>query len=95
MPKAKTAKVVKTQEQKFLDWCKEYGMKFKKISTKKAGYIYELNPKHDAYLVVQGVKINLNKVQDSDSISVFFDATGHYCGGTNIIWNTGLPWQGK
>lgn len=80
-----------TQEEIFLAWCKEKGMKFKK--TGKPYHHYELNFAHEATLVVQGVSFNLNKMQSSDSVCVYFDENGKWYGGTNMIWNTGLPWE--
>lgn len=82
-----------TQEEIFLAWCKE--RKIKWVRTGRKGHTYELNSKHDAVLIIQGVTFQLNKVQNSDSITVYFDENGRWYGGTNLIWNTGLPWEPK
>jgi hypothetical protein len=83
---------VKTDEQKFLDWCEKRQLKFKFKKTQDKDRHYELNFDHKAVLVIQGVTFKLNKLQHSDSINVYFGPNGRWYGGTNIIWNTGLPW---
>lgn len=85
----------KTQEQIFLSWCEEKGMKLKKTKVPGSHTHYELNAAHDAILIVQGVSFKLNKLQDCDSIKVYFDQDGKWYGGTNLLWNRGLPWEPK
>jgi hypothetical protein len=84
-----------TQEEIFLAWCKERKLKFKKTVGPSKNRTYELNHKHDMVLVVQGVTFKLNPIQESDSLNVYFDKDGKWYGGTNMIWNTGLPWERK
>lgn len=82
---------MKTHEQIFLEWCEKHKIKWRR---KRVGHkCYELNFDHKAVLIVQGHTFKLNRMQDCDSIKVLFDENGKWVGGTNIIWNTNLPWQ--
>ncbi len=86
MPKAKT------QKQKFLDWLDKHKIDVKERKS-GANICYNLNAHNDAVIVVQGVTLKLNPLQDGQSINVYFDKDGRWTGGTNYIWNTGLPWE--
>jgi hypothetical protein len=83
-----------TQEEIFLAWCKKHGIKYKTRKSGPDGICYNINPDHKAVIVVQGVTLKLNKEQESDHIHVYFN-NGEWSGGTNTIWNTGLPWEGR
>ena len=81
-----------TNEEDFLAWCKKHGMKFSSRKSGGDGICYNINPDHKAVIVVQGVTLKMNKIQQCDSIDVYF-RNGEWAGGTNTIWNTGLSWM--
>lgn len=81
-----------TQQEKFLEWAAKHGVKFSKRKSGD-GVCYNINPNHKAVIVVQGVTLKMNKVQESDAIHIYFQGDGTWSGGTNTIWNTGLPWE--
>lgn len=81
-----------TQEETFLSWCKKHNIKFSTRKSGDDGVCYNINPDHKATLVVQGVTLKLNKVQECDAIHIYF-RQGKWAGGTNMIWNTDLPWH--
>lgn len=83
-----------TQEDRFLGWCAQYEINFTE-EVCSFGKRYDINPNHEAVLLVQGVALMLNKVQDTDAITVSFNEDGSWLGGTNLIWNTNLPWYKK
>ncbi len=82
-----------TLEEKFLAWCKEHNVQFE-TRPSGDGLCYNINPGGGkAHLVVQGVKLELNPMQECSKIEVYFRCDGSWAGGTNMIWNTDLPWH--
>jgi hypothetical protein len=92
---------MRTDEQIFLDWCKENKILWKnavsyswhKELRKTMPHWYELNSDRTAVLIVQGHTFKLNESQNDASIVVHFSDEGKWEGGTNLIWNQGLPWE--
>jgi len=82
-----------TQQDKFLAWCKENNIKFA-MRPSGDGVCYNINPDREATIVVQGVALKMNPMQECNSIDIYFRDGGRWAGGTNTIWNTDLPWYG-
>lgn len=82
-----------TDEKAFLKWCEEKGLKPSLVVKPNGHRRYKLTIKK---IVLTGeVEMSINPEQDSDVLDVYFNSEGRWRGGTNMIWNTGLPWESE
>lgn len=90
---------MKTQEQKFLDWCKEHKVTPKKV--KRVFKVSDLDVKpgeeqfHMHYHVEPYVKVIFagKVMKRAEKWVIYFDSVGRWFGGSNLLWDASLPWM--
>lgn len=75
---------MKTDEQRFLEWCAGHDLKPKLKSQNGSSKIYVITPLVEVRLAGQKVPLR-------DDCTVYFNG-GEWGGGTNWLWDSRLPW---
>lgn len=77
-----------TNQEQFLIWCEENHYEVEQVDDRS----FRLTV---VGLLVKGSyhPLQINPVQSSDALSVYFNEKGDWAGGSSIIWNTGLDWM--
>lgn len=90
---------MKTQEQKFLDWCKKNKVKPKAVKQTLEVSDMDTKPGEQfrmTYHVEPYVKVTfagkVMKRRDTKWV-IYFDSVGRWFGGSNLLWDDSLPWM--
>jgi hypothetical protein len=81
-----------TDEQKFLDWCKEHKVKpVKKVRKHEEGNGFSISYYVTAYVKVLFAGIEM--VRPREEWTVYFNSDSSWMGGSNLLWDEKkCPW---
>ena len=86
-----------TDEEVFLDWCDQNNLKPSLTNRDSSGptYRFQIVMVKIEDTVGMNKELGVNPHQECDQLEVNFRRDGSWLGGTNLIWNNGLPWMGR